>query len=96
MRALRCFEHLFGAQVLLSMWMRHCKALVQVQVLVGTSILMACLVGSWNLPKMQQGPSFQFLQASGDVSDEMRTKFSDLALSIFTRSTPKDALSLGC
>ena len=29
-------------------------------------------------------------EASGDISDEMRAKFSDLALSIFTRSTPKD------
>ncbi|CAE7542638.1 Wdr35 [Symbiodinium natans] len=42
---------------------------------------------------MQCSKAFIKLEASGDISDEMRTKFSDLALSIFTRSTPKDPVN---
>ncbi|CAE7432828.1 Wdr35 [Symbiodinium pilosum] len=42
---------------------------------------------------MQCSKAFIKLEASGDVSDEMRTKFSDLALSIFIRSTPKDPVT---
>lgn len=34
--------------------------------------------------------AFIKLEASNDVSDEMRTKFADLALSIFTRNAPRD------
>jgi len=34
--------------------------------------------------------AFIKLEASSDVSDEMRNKFADLALSIFTRNAPRD------
>lgn len=34
--------------------------------------------------------AFIKLEASSDVSDEMRSKFADLALSIFTRNAPRD------
>eukprot|EP00439_Symbiodinium_sp_Y106_P081788 s175_g20.t3 len=44
----------------------------------------------YNKYYMQCSKAFIKLEASGDISDEMRAKFSDLALSIFTRSTPKD------
>lgn len=37
--------------------------------------------------------AFIKLEASSDVSDEMRTKFADLALSIFTRNAPRDPAS---
>ena len=43
----------------------------------------------WQAPESKH-PCDGSREASGDVSDEMRTKFSDLALSIFIRSTPKD------
>ncbi|CAJ1415377.1 unnamed protein product [Effrenium voratum] len=42
---------------------------------------------------MQCSKAFIKLEASADVSDEMRTKFADLALSIFTRNVPRDPSS---
>eukprot|EP00437_Effrenium_voratum_P053185 CAMPEP_0181539186 /NCGR_PEP_ID=MMETSP1110-20121109/76247_1 /TAXON_ID=174948 /ORGANISM="Symbiodinium sp., Strain CCMP421" /LENGTH=1242 /DNA_ID=CAMNT_0023670801 /DNA_START=30 /DNA_END=3758 /DNA_ORIENTATION=+ len=47
----------------------------------------------YNKYYMQCSKAFIKLEASGDISDEMRAKFSDLALSIFTRSTPKDPVN---
>ena len=41
-------------------------------------------------PPNQKG-QLQRTKASNDVSDEMRTKFADLALSIFTRNAPRDS-----
>mmetsp|Transcript_32306 Transcript_32306/g.92700 ORF Transcript_32306/g.92700 Transcript_32306/m.92700 type:complete len:1232 (-) Transcript_32306:146-3841(-) len=42
---------------------------------------------------MQCSKAFIKLEASSDVSEEMRAKFSDLALQIFTRNPPRDPSS---
>mmetsp|Transcript_3004 Transcript_3004/g.7686 ORF Transcript_3004/g.7686 Transcript_3004/m.7686 type:complete len:1249 (+) Transcript_3004:101-3847(+) len=42
---------------------------------------------------MQCSKAFIKLEASTDVSEEMRTKFADLALRIFTRNPPRDPSS---
>jgi len=42
---------------------------------------------------MQCSKAFIKLEASSDVSEEMRTKFGDLALRIFTRNPPRDPSS---
>jgi len=42
---------------------------------------------------MQCSKAFIKLEASPDISEEMRTKFADLALRIFTRNPPQDPSS---
>ncbi|CAE8634817.1 unnamed protein product, partial [Polarella glacialis] len=45
---------------------------------------------------MQCSKAFIKLEASSDINEEMRNKFSDLALSIFTRNPPRDPSARMC